>query len=240
MVTLIGSKKKRRLKLKSKKGEALHKTGHIFVYTSLFLFLFVSNLLALSGKVVSVADGDTITVLTHDKTQVKIRFYGIDTPEREQDFARASTAHLKTFLTPHVTVQVIDQDRYGRSIGLVFNEVGLNLNQQMVQDGFAWVYTQYCRKSFCSDWQRLEKEAMQSKTGLWRDPDPVAPWQWRQGKRSTDPKSKTVSASFSGNTKSQVAHKKGCKHYQCKNCTKQFQSASAAKNAGFRLCLMCN
>ncbi|AJF08320.1 hypothetical protein GSUB_17185 (plasmid) [Geoalkalibacter subterraneus] len=208
---------------------------------TLFLFLFLtSSLYAFTAQVVKVSDGDTITVLTEDKKEARIRFYGVDTPERGQAFGRVATEHLKTLLTPTVEIEVLDQDRYGRLVGLVYNSAGTNLNQQMVADGYAWVYTRYCSKSFCSDWKQLQNEARSAASGLWRDRDPVPPWQWRQGKRSSSHPDKELSAPFSGNTESQVAHRESCRHYDCKHCSVEFQTAAEAKNAGFRLCRMCN
>ncbi|TNC89299.1 MAG: hypothetical protein CSH49_07870 [Alcanivorax sp.] len=75
---------------------------------------------SITGKVVRVADGDTITILTSDKEQVKIRFAGIDCPERAQPWGRNATEALKTVLTGEpVKVEVVDVDRYKRTVGRV-------------------------------------------------------------------------------------------------------------------------
>ena len=63
--------------------------------TSLFLiFLTIVNADILTGKVVSVTDGDTIKVLTKNKTLYKIRLNGIDAPEKSQAFGKKSKANL--------------------------------------------------------------------------------------------------------------------------------------------------
>ena len=52
----------------------------------------------------------------------------------------------------------------------------------MVQAGYAWVYKRYCDKPFCEYWLTLENEAMTDKLGLWQEPDPIPPWEWRKRK----------------------------------------------------------
>ncbi len=137
----------------------------------------------LSGRVVKVADGDTITVL-QDNTQYKIRLYGIDCPENGQDFGNVAKK-LTSSLTFDKVVDVVvyDTDRYGRSVGVVFvNKT--NVNEQILSGGLAWVYRKYCKASFCDDWTDLEREAKVSRVGLWSHNDSVPPWTYRKNKRS--------------------------------------------------------
>jgi len=137
---------------------------------------------AWSGEVVHVADGDTITVLRGGK-RVKVRLYGIDTPEKSQWYGQ----NAKTFTSAQVfgkvvEIQEIDVDRYGRVVGLV--SVGdLILNRHLVTYGYAWVYHRYCKKPFCSEWSRVEAEARSEKRGLWKDPNAIPPWEYRHSKR---------------------------------------------------------
>ena len=153
------------------------------------LFLILSFIFSLSvahawtAKVIKVIDGDTITVLK-DTQRIKIRFYGIDTPEKRQAFGKAAKRHLISFVgCQYVDVQPITHDRYGRLIALI--HVGdLNVNRAMVADGYAWVYRRYCRKAFCSDWLALEKSASEQHLGLWQDPNPMPPWEWRRQRRT--------------------------------------------------------
>jgi len=120
------------------------------VKLSLFLIFFLSPsiVFAWSGKVVSVTDGDTIKVL-HDSQQIKIRFYGIDTPEKKQAFGQKA----KQFTANMVAGQIVDVeeitfDRYGRTVGIV--RIGtVCLNEEIIKAGFAWVYTWYCDKLMC-------------------------------------------------------------------------------------------
>lgn len=137
-----------------------------------------------SGKVVRVADGDTITVLAPGNQQVKVRLYGIDCPEKRQAFGqRARQFTAQRVAGENVRVQVLDTDRYGRSVGVVYAENGGNLNKELLTNGMAWVYTKFCRASFCNDWKKDELRARKAKVGLWVDKRPVEPWIWRKTQR---------------------------------------------------------
>jgi micrococcal nuclease len=134
------------------------------------------------AKVVSVTDGDTIKVFNADQGQVKIRLYGIDTPEKGQPYGKAAGKHLASLIAgAMVEVETATTDRYGRTVGIVWDNE-LNINQQMVQAGYAWVYQRYCNKSFCDFWLELENEAKAAKLGLWQEPNPIPPWEWRRRK----------------------------------------------------------
>ena len=128
-----------------------------FCLLSLLLPLIPQVTVALEGKVVSIADGDTITVL-QDRNQIKIRLYGIDTPEKGQAFGKAAKKYTSA-LVARKTVKVIpyDTDKYGRTVGVVLVG-GVNVNQSLIATGLAWQYRKYCKESFCSDWLQLEKE----------------------------------------------------------------------------------
>jgi micrococcal nuclease len=217
----------------------ISKIAHRTLLAALLYFVFLVcsvHAQTITGKVVGVADGDTITVL-QDRTQFKIRLYGIDTPERGQDFGNKA----KQFISGMVfgkQVQVLqkDKDRYGRVVGMVF--VGKAcVNQEIVRAGFAWVYNRYCKDSVCSQWRDLENQARQSNIGLWSHPDPIPPWDYRKGDRGG---AKVIlGGKYHGNTSSHVFHQSSCKHFNCKNCTKVFNSREAAIKAGYRPCGGC-
>ena len=134
------------------------------------------------AKVVSVTDGDTIKVYNAEQGQVKVRLYGIDTPEKGQAFGKAAGKHLASLIAgATVEVESVAKDRYGRTVGIVWGS-GTNINQEMVKAGYAWVYSRYCDKPFCEYWLALESEARQDKKGLWQEPNPVPPWEWRRRK----------------------------------------------------------
>ena len=146
----------------------------------LLLFTLSAQAETLEGKVVKIADGDTLTLLTPSNQQVKIRLAGVDTPERKQPFGnKAKQALSNLAFQKQALVEIAAKDRYGRTIGVVFVD-GLNVNAELVKQGMAWVYRKY------TDDERLyvlESEAKQAKRGLWLDKNPIPPWEWRRGKR---------------------------------------------------------
>ena len=148
----------------------------------LVLILLPSFSWAWSGEVVGVADGDTITVL-RDKEQVKIRLYGIDTPERKQAFGKkAKQFTSKMVFGKVVEVKVMATDRYGRTVAMIYADRTL-LNEELVKAGLAWVYYQYCHELICHAWADYQFAAKMDKRGLWADPDPIPPWEFRRKKR---------------------------------------------------------
>ena len=216
---------------------------------SLQLLIFVlcaalpSITLALTGKVVSITDGDTITILS-DKTQHKIRLYGIDTPEKGQPFGNAAKKHTSMLVAGKtVDVTSYDTDKYGRTVGVVRVD-GINVNQSLISAGYAWQYRKYCKASFCENWLELEEKTRLSGIGLWADNDPVPPWQWRKGARNNSHSNTTTSQDigvgvYHGNIKSHVFHSSSCHNYNCKNCTQTFASREDALSSGYRPCGQC-
>lgn len=131
---------------------------------------------ALTGKVIKVADGDSITVLTSDNQRFRVRLYGIDCPERRQPYGSAATRFTREAVAgKDVEVTEYGRDRWGRIVGVVGD-----LNQSLIEAGLAWVYPQYCKKPFCKDWTLLQISARQERRGLWRDADPLPPWTYRK------------------------------------------------------------
>ncbi len=147
------------------------------------LALLTSQTLAadFTGRVVGVSDGDTITVLHNGKGE-RIRLHGIDCPEKRQAFGnRAKQFTSNLVFAKTVTVQGVDLDRYGRTVGMVLLPDGRSLNHELVSAGLAWMYRRYSNDQRLSD---LEEEARVARRGLWADPHAVPPWEWRgMGKR---------------------------------------------------------
>ena len=139
----------------------------------------------LRGKVVSIADGDTITVLDAAKVQHKIRLQGIDAPEKKQAFGTKSKEQMSEKVGgEEVVVQWKEKDRYGRILGEVM--VGKrHINLEMVQDGMAWHYTTYSKSK---ELAKAEDEARKAKKGLWADKEPVPPWEYRKTEREKQKK----------------------------------------------------
>ena len=141
----------------------------------------------LQGRVVGVSDGDTITLLTSEQRQFRIRLSGIDAPEKKQAFGAFAKESLsrQVFGRP-VIVEWSKTDRYGRIVGRI--EIGdTDVNLEQIREGSAWVYTQYLKELPAADRQRYldaEQEAKDERRGLWRDLDPEPPWQWRRDRRT--------------------------------------------------------
>ena len=139
----------------------------------------------LLGKVIHVADGDTITILDDAHTQHKIRLTGIDAPEKRQAFGNVSKQSLaKQVAGQSVAVEWDKVDRYGRKVGKVLL-AGLDSNLVQIKRGLAWHYKQYEREQSPADRQSYaaaEAEARAAKLGLWRDAAPLPPWDFRRSK----------------------------------------------------------
>lgn len=137
----------------------------------------------ITGKVVSVADGDTITVLDNTNTQYKIRLAGIDAPEKKQAFGTASKRSLSDLVYgKQVEVYWQKQDRYGRTVGkVIFNGTDANLEQ--IKRGMAWFYIRYQNEQPVQDrrdYAGAQEYAEQNKLGLWADIAPIPPWDLRK------------------------------------------------------------
>lgn len=132
-------------------------------------------------RVANVTDGDTVRALIEGQ-EVDIRLYGIDCPEGGQSFGKAAQQALKQILTGReISIKVLDRDRYGRLVALVFAD-GANVNEAMVSSGYAWTYPQYCKQSFCNDWRQNQRVAQSTRKGLWQEVEPIPPWEWRHKK----------------------------------------------------------
>lgn len=221
----------------------------LFLLISLIFSSFnadFSHAESITGTVVSVADGDTITILANGKP-LKIRLYGIDAPEKSQAFGQKAQDFTASMVAGRqISVEPRDTDRYGRTVALVFVD-SINLNEQIVKQGYGWAYSQYCKASFCKDWLKLEENARDAKKGLWAESNPIPPWDFRQGQRTssgsehdfTVPPSTAQSVpggsgTYHGNVNSHVFHGSGCRDYNCRNCTVVFNSTQEATGAGFR------
>ena len=137
----------------------------------------------IQGKVVSVADGDTITVLDAEKTQHKIRLQGIDAPEKAQAFgAKSKQALYEMVHGKTVQVSFEKSDKYGRILGKVLLD-GQDICHQQIKAGLAWHYKKYQNQQPLADrdaYSASETAAKNEKLGLWSDPRPLAPWDFRK------------------------------------------------------------
>ncbi|MDR3134801.1 MAG: thermonuclease family protein [Deltaproteobacteria bacterium] len=143
------------------------------------------------GRVERVADGDTIQLLTSDYERVRVRLYGIDAPEKDQEGGDQSLLALKNLIDgQEVTVDVLDVDQYSRLVGLIY--LGdLSVSLAMVEQGEAWVYDQYCKaKEVCQGFRAAQAKARSSNIGLWANPSAKPPWEHRGYKRNNPSKKK--------------------------------------------------
>jgi micrococcal nuclease len=160
------------------------------------------------GKVVGVSDGDTITVLV-DKKPIKIRLEGIDAPEAKQSFGNRSKQALSDLVFgKEVRVKKTGEDRYGRSLGFVSRD-GIEINAKMIQDGWARRYKKYNQDSKFAD---LERQARAAKRGLWAEPNPLAPWDFRD--RRKPKQAASTGGEHRLNTNSNVRHNESCEHFK--------------------------
>jgi len=143
------------------------------------------NAETITGQVVGVTDGDTITVLNADKVQHKIRLAGIDAPEKKQAFGNRSKESLSDLVFDKtVNVETDKRDRYRREIGKALVN-GRDVNLVQVECGMAWFYRQYQREQSPNDrklYAAAEDAAKAGRRGLWRDTDLVPPWELRRSK----------------------------------------------------------
>lgn len=131
----------------------------------------------LVGRVVAVADGDTLTLLV-ERTQVRVRLAEIDAPERKQSFGTRSRQSLHAMCHgKDAKVQDEGKDRYGRVIGRVTCN-GTDANAEQVLRGMAWVYDRYAQRN--SPLYALQNNARIMGHGLWVDGNAIAPWEWRK------------------------------------------------------------
>lgn len=150
---------------------------------ALWLLASLAHGLELEGQVVAVHDGDTVTLLDGRRIQHRVRIAGIDAPERAQPFGATAQESLARLVHGRrVAAHCHKRDRFGRDVCSVFvdaRDVGL----EQVRNGLAWWYRDYAREQSLEareSYAAAEAEARRAGRGLWRDPNPQAPWVWRR------------------------------------------------------------
>ena len=151
---------------------------------SLFIFiLFSLNTIfgqtTFTGKVVGIKDGDTVVVLDSLNNQTTLRLAEVDTPEKSQPFGTKA----KQFTSDQIYLKTIkyvvtDTDRYGRSIAMIYyDEDNKYLSAEIIKAGMGWHYKRY---STSKELANFENSARLHKIGLWVEPNPVEPSEWRR------------------------------------------------------------
>jgi endonuclease YncB( thermonuclease family) len=202
----------------------------------------------ITGKVNSVIDGDTITILDANNQQLTIRLEGIDAPENNQDFGARSRQSLSDLVFGK-TIIVLNpkKDQYGRIIG----KVGLDskdINFEQIDRGMAWFdrpYAKELRPQDAKAYERAETNAKEDRRGLWREASPMPPWQFMAVTRSAPSGVTKVSAPADGQI---IAIRKKMIYYQpdCPDYGKAsgrnreyFKTAAEAEAAGFKKAKNC-
>lgn len=140
-------------------------------------------------QVKSIYDGDTLRVQRGEE-ELKIRFCGIDAPEKNQELGIESRDHLRSLVSlgdGELLLVPVEKDRYGRTVAEVYvqdkKDSAINLNMQMIRDGYAWLYAQYVDN--CPSKEELEiaeSLAQEEKLGVWNGSH-QAPWEWRKANK---------------------------------------------------------
>jgi len=142
----------------------------------------------LTGRIVSIADGDTVTLLDANLRQLKIRLSGIDAPEKRQPFGNRSRLHLGALVFgKQVTADCPKTDRYKRAVCRLEVD-GIDANLAQLEAGMAWHYKAYSREQSPADrWRyaKAEERARDARQGLWADRAPMAPWDFRKARKNT-------------------------------------------------------
>lgn len=132
----------------------------------------------LSCKVVGISDGDTLTCL-YNRTQLKVRLQHIDAPESAQPYGNRAKQTLATLVFKReIELHISGYDKYQRLLAVAYQQ-GRNINLTLVEQGMAWAY-----RETQPQYQQAQHLAAQRKIGLWRDPNPINPADWRADKRS--------------------------------------------------------
>jgi len=142
------------------------------------------------GKVTAIKDGDTFEVL-YDGQPEKVRLAEIDCPEKQQPFGNNAKQYASQLCFGKIVTVTSSgkRDRYGRVVGTITTNDGINVNEALIKAGLAWHYKDYSKNE---DLALLQQVAKAQKIGLWQDKNPVAPWNWRKHKRKMNQKKKST------------------------------------------------
>lgn len=154
----------------------------VCLFFAFLILVFVScnppcKTVVLKGIVTKVSDGDSVDFFNGTDT-IKVRLQHIDAPERNQAYSKESWQFLRGLVyKKEVILQASNEtDRYKRTIGVLILNDETNVNQLMVEKGLAWHFKRY---STDKTYHQLEKQARDEKVGLWKEDNPVPPWNWR-------------------------------------------------------------
>ena len=148
----------------------------------------VQNPTILKGyQAVKVSDGDTMNVQKVENGKftgevIKIRMFGIDAPEKSQDYGSESKQALEKMVNGKtLEIEEKNRDRYGRTVAVVYVN-GKNVNEEMVKNGNAWWYQEYDKKD--TKMQAYQENAKKNKLGLFGKRGYIEPWNYRREKKA--------------------------------------------------------
>ena len=226
----------------------------VFAWAILCFLPAILSAQAMSGKVLGIADGDTITVALVSGQEISIRLEGIDAPEHGQPFGDASSRNLSHLVFgKEVNLDCTGQQTYGRSVCKVLLPSGEDVDLDQIEAGMAWHYKQYQQLQSGTDraaYGAAEDAARRARIGLWSDPRPVQPQDFRHGTQSqicldnSDHRiacSENYDGPVRGNRRSGIYHWPGCPNYDdiAEQNRVEFPSALAADQAGYRAARNC-
>lgn len=134
------------------------------------------------GLVIDIIDGDTYDLIMADKKTLRVRMNGIDAPEKGMPFYNVSKKYLAQLcFNKTIRLENVGVDNHGRTLAFSYLDDGKELSHEMVKAGLAWHFKKYSSDSLLSN---LEREAINSKIGLWSDQNPMPPWENRRLHRS--------------------------------------------------------
>lgn len=195
--------------------------------------------LVIEGKVINVHDGDTVTVLDESNQKFNIRLHGIDAPELKQAFGSVSQKNLaRLVLGKQVSVYWTKVDKYRRTVGTIRID-GRDINIEQVKAGLAWHFKKYQDEQEPEDrvtYAAAEVAARTAKLGLWEDPDPIAPGDWRAGVKEKRWGPPPPLGTIIGNSNSKRYHRPDCEGYR--NMAERnrvfFKTVAEAEGAGYK------
>ena len=195
--------------------------------------------LVIEGKVINVHDGDTVTVLDQNDKKFHIRLQGIDAPELKQEFGSVSQQNLsRLVLDKQVTIVWNKVDKYRRTVGTIMLD-GQDMNIEQVKAGLAWHFKKYADEQEPQDrisYAAAEQQARTAKLGLWQDPNPTAPGDWRQEVKAKRWGPPPPEGTIVGNRNSKKYQRPDCSGYRDTSEKNRvfFKTIEEAEAAGYK------
>ena len=220
------------------------------IRATLILFALLLSAIAqpqtITGKVVAISDGDTLTVLDASKQQHKIRLVGIDAPEIIQAFGEKAKNSLSDLVRGKtVTVSNLKVARNGWIVGKVTLS-GRDINLEQIRRGYAWFYRAYAKDLSRADataYEQAESRAREERRGLWSEPGPLAPWDLRAAQRgqSVETELEAASSQIVGDRDSKIYHRSDCPDYSkvSERNRAMFATEAEAVAAGYKKAKNC-